>query len=106
MCSWKRWRQEYQLWQRRWGIPEIVTHKKSALLVQPRSPASMAKAIRSILLDPSLADRLTSNAYSLAESTYSPERRAQALVRLYDSVYREGKVLSRADRHTYSVLST
>ena len=44
------------------GVPEIVQHEASALLVSPQTPAAMAQAIHQILTDDGLAQRLVANA--------------------------------------------
>lgn len=43
------------------GIPFLVEHRKTALLVPPGSPEMMADAIKQIMEDISLADRLVTN---------------------------------------------
>lgn len=40
------------------GVPYIVEHEKTALLVEPRAPADMAAALLRVLTDPPLANRL------------------------------------------------
>ena len=46
------------------GVPYIVTHERSALLVPPGQPEAMAKALIRLLGDPALADRLRTHAMS------------------------------------------
>ena len=41
------------------GIPELVEHERSGLLVQPRDPAAIADAVDRIILEPGLAERLS-----------------------------------------------
>jgi glycosyltransferase involved in cell wall biosynthesis len=43
------------------GVPFIVTDEITALLVPPKSPAAMANAIRRLMDDPALSDKLIEN---------------------------------------------
>lgn len=49
------------------GIPYLLTHEHDALLVPPNDPQAMANAIRRILTEPGLAERLSRNARAKAE---------------------------------------
>lgn len=49
------------------GLPYLVTHEHDALLVPPNDSQAMADAIRRILTEPSLAERLSRNARATAE---------------------------------------
>jgi glycosyltransferase involved in cell wall biosynthesis len=68
------------------GVPEIVQHEASALLVSPQTPASMAQAIHQILTDDGLVQRLVANAANLLISKHSPDQYARSLLRLYQVV--------------------
>ena len=68
------------------GIPEIVRHRESALLVPSRSPGLLAHAIEEILSEPDLRSSLTANARAAIAAKHSPEARARTLVDLYRSV--------------------
>jgi glycosyltransferase involved in cell wall biosynthesis len=48
------------------GIPFLVEHRKSALLVPPRDPAGMARAVLDLLDDPRFAERLVRAGKDLA----------------------------------------
>ena len=49
------------------GIPYLLEHEHDSLLVPPHNPEAMASAIRRILTEPGLAQRLSSNARRKAE---------------------------------------
>lgn len=49
-------------------LPYIWTHEHDALLVPPNDPEAMANAIRRILTEPGLAERLSRNARAKAET--------------------------------------
>jgi len=68
------------------GIPEIVTDRKTGLLIQPGSPDDMAAALALLLSDPRLSESLVSNARELITNRYSPQSRTQSLVKLYEQV--------------------
>lgn len=65
------------------GIPEIVRHRESALLVPPRSPARLVEAIEEVLSERDLRCSLTACARALIAERHSPEARARVLVDLY-----------------------
>ena len=49
------------------GMPHLVTHEQDALLVPPNDPQAMAAAVRRILTEPGLAERLSRGARRKAE---------------------------------------
>jgi glycogen(starch) synthase len=67
------------------GVPEIVRHGQSAILVEPRKPRALANGISLLLADHSLARQLGANALR-AVLDYSPLARAQALIQIYDEL--------------------
>jgi glycosyltransferase involved in cell wall biosynthesis len=50
------------------GMPFLVRHRESALLVEPADVEAMAGAVRSVLTEPGLAGRLSHNGRRLAET--------------------------------------
>ncbi|OWW22233.1 glycosyltransferase family 4 protein [Noviherbaspirillum denitrificans] len=67
------------------GVPYIVEHGKTALLVPPKSPGEMAAAIASLLADPSLAGRLRdAGIESVQQYTWANVR--ERLLRTYEQV--------------------
>ena len=69
------------------GIPEMVTHGETALLVQPRQTELMASAIDLLLSNANLAGNLARQARTTVEKSYSPEYRARTLLQIYTDVY-------------------
>ncbi len=55
------------------GVPYMVKHEQSALLVEPGDVKAMAHAVRRLIRDPQLASTLSSNGRIMAEQS-SPER--------------------------------
>lgn len=68
------------------GVPEILTHNESALLVPPDKPAAMAAAIEQVLNDSNLARRLVTTAADLVIKNHLPEQYARSLLTLYGEV--------------------
>jgi glycosyltransferase involved in cell wall biosynthesis len=77
------------------GIPEIAKDQEQALLVPPRDPAAMARALDVLLSSPETTDKLVTAARTLAATRYSPGQRAQELVALYGSVLAKWQLKSR-----------
>jgi glycosyltransferase involved in cell wall biosynthesis len=68
------------------GVPEMVADNKSALLVPPNDPSSLADAIERLLADKVLAQRLATNAGTLVQTRFDPENYARALLKIYREV--------------------
>jgi glycosyltransferase involved in cell wall biosynthesis len=68
------------------GVPEIVNHGESALLVEPGNPETMSAALARILTEPGLADRLKKRSLELIPERHEPEARARKLVAIYRSL--------------------
>jgi glycosyltransferase involved in cell wall biosynthesis len=65
------------------GIPEIVTDRESALLIEPGDCAAMTQATAALLNDADLRGRLTNCAGRLILARYTPETRVQRLLGIY-----------------------
>ena len=68
------------------GIPEIVSHRESALLIPPRDAQAMSAALQEILTNRQLADALTQRAEELVLTRHTPELRARHLTEIYAGV--------------------
>lgn len=66
------------------GIPDLIQHEKTGLLVPPGDQDALNDAVERLLLDKALAAELATNAYQLAQSK-TPEAMADA----YQIVYRD-----------------
>ncbi|PYS21090.1 MAG: hypothetical protein DMF72_18790 [Acidobacteria bacterium] len=76
------------------GVPEIVENETSALLISANDPKQMAAAIKRVLGDEELAERLTKNAATLITKNHSPEQYARSLMALYhDTINRRRQYL-------------
>ena len=71
------------------GVPEMVSHGESALLIQPGNCQAMTGAIASLLADASLARKLADRARQLVLDRHAPEARTRRLVETYCRILRE-----------------
>ncbi|QOY88742.1 glycosyltransferase family 4 protein [Paludibaculum fermentans] len=67
------------------GLPEIVRHEETGLLVR-NSAGEVAAAVRRILNEPGLADRLAAAGRALVESRFTMERMAADTLAVYRKV--------------------
>jgi glycosyltransferase involved in cell wall biosynthesis len=71
------------------GIPEIVEHERTGLLVPVDDPKALAEAIGRLLDDPQLRERLVDAAETVTSVRYTPEAMAASYEALYSEVLRE-----------------
>ena len=64
------------------GNPEVAPDGKVAILVPPRDPDTLAKAIIRILIDKDLAEYLSRNGYKRAINKYSQEKVAKRFIEI------------------------
>lgn len=68
------------------GVPEVVVHGKTGLLVPPEDPNALAEAIRQVLADPDLAGRMGEAGRRRAELLYGADRMAEQTLALYEEL--------------------
>lgn len=66
------------------GIPELVRHDISGLLVDAAHPQRIADAIRRLIEDPALRERLGAAAKSVVRERFDVRVTSQSLIRLFD----------------------
>lgn len=74
------------------GIPEMVTHGESALLLKPGDAGAMADAIARVIENPRLGESLAARAHALVVERHNPERRTTRLVEIYRRLAQQGIV--------------
>lgn len=67
------------------GIPEVLVHGKSGLLVPRRKPSALRDAILRLAAEPELRNSL-STAAAAAVSEYTPARYASCLLEIYEGI--------------------
>ena len=73
------------------GVPEMVEHEESALLVPAGDTDALAIAMARLLIDPQLAQKLTAHAAMLVATRYSPETYVRHLLEIYREVISTSK---------------
>jgi glycosyltransferase involved in cell wall biosynthesis len=68
------------------GVPEMVSHRETGLLVPPRDSTALAGALLELLRNPLLARSLSAKGAILVQSRFSLDARMRQLVSLYHSV--------------------
>ena len=66
------------------GIPEMITHEETGLLVQPSDEAALAAAIVRLLRDEGLAIRLGAQGRLVARERFSAKRMVEQIAVLYE----------------------
>jgi glycogen(starch) synthase len=78
------------------GLPEVVAHEETGLLVEKENSRALARAVVSLLSHPEVAARMGDSARARAQRLFGWERHVNA----YDALYRE---LAAAKRETAGV---
>ena len=68
------------------GIVNVIKDKENGLLVEPRSPAEIARAIEQLLSQEKLCERLAQDALKTVESRFSLETMTRQVEQVYRSV--------------------
>jgi glycosyltransferase involved in cell wall biosynthesis len=66
------------------GIPDVVIHQETGLLVPPRDSAALAQAILKVYRDRELAARLGQKGYAVVHQKFSAEAMAGKVIDLYE----------------------
>ena len=69
------------------GVTDVAAHDKTAILVAPGSPDSIADGLLKMLHDPSLRNRLAVAALETIKASYGLDSRCQKYEELYHSLY-------------------
>jgi len=68
------------------GLPEMVRHAESGLVVPPEDPAALADAVVCLAEDGEMRDRLSRSAAGMARRRFSAGRMASATLELYGRI--------------------
>lgn len=72
------------------GIPEGIKDHKTGLLIEPNNPKQLAKAIKELLTDKKLYNKIVKNLEKEADK-YSPETIGKQRMKVYEELTRESK---------------
>ncbi len=67
------------------AIPEVLQHRRNALLVPPGDVAALAAAIAELAADPALRDRLAAAGHALYQREFTAQAYADRMIALYRS---------------------
>ena len=70
------------------GIPEVVADGETGILVPPRDPAALAEALRKLLADPALRQRMGAAGLVRVRTTFSAVHMVRNTLRAYQHVAR------------------
>ncbi|SDS03557.1 glycosyltransferase [Microlunatus soli] len=74
------------------GIPEVVDHRRTGLLVPESDPEALAEALTELITDPALAAALADAARARIEADFDAERQASRIAALFDSLHQPAEV--------------
>lgn len=72
------------------GVPEIVQHEATALLVPPRNPGALAEAISRLLGEEDFAAQLARRASEEVSLRFTPGVYRESLLRIYEEIAQSG----------------
>jgi len=69
------------------GVPEIVKHEKTGILVKPKDIRGIAQAIKKLIGNPTIMEQLGTNAHSLVVKIFSAEKMVSEIDLIYKKFY-------------------
>ena len=76
------------------GVPELIEDHKTGLLVSPRDPQSLAKAIRKVLSDPTVASRMGAEGRAVVQERFTVDRMVANTTAIFDAAMQNAGVQS------------
>ena len=70
------------------GVPDVLVHRETGLLVPPRDPRALAEAVLKLYLDRALAARLAQHGQEAVRDKYSTEAMARKTIAVYERLAR------------------
>jgi glycosyltransferase involved in cell wall biosynthesis len=68
------------------GVPEVVVNGVTGVLVRPRDPSALAKAIHTLLADPLLAHKMGAAGRSRVQREFSSATMVERVTRIYEEI--------------------
>lgn len=82
------------------GVNEVVVDRETGLLVSPADPPALASAIRTVLSDPILAERLGAAGKSRVHREFSAERMVERTTDIYEEILARSGGFTAASHRT------
>lgn len=73
------------------GIPSIITHSETGLLVEPKNPRALAKTMRYLIEHPDIARKIAENAKRIARKRHHPDYVTAQVLEAYRQVLKMEK---------------
>jgi len=73
------------------GIPEIIEDGRTGILVPPRNPIKMAKAIKKLIEDPSLYEQISINGINEVKEKYTNEKVINQIDNYINNLFKQSK---------------
>jgi len=71
------------------GVPELIEDHKTGLLVPPRDPQALARAIRDMLSDPAAASKLGAAGRALVQERFTVDRMVANTTATFDAAMQD-----------------
>lgn len=78
------------------GVPELIGDRKTGLLVPPRDPQALARAIRDMLSDPTAALRMGAEGRALVRERFTVDRMVASTTAIFDAAMNDAGVQAPA----------
>ena len=76
------------------GLPDLITHKETGFLVQPRDPEGLAASVLHLLQNPEVARNLADSAMVSAQQRFSVKRLISDMDQFYRQLLQQKSILS------------
>ncbi|MBM7855889.1 glycosyltransferase involved in cell wall biosynthesis [Desulfohalotomaculum tongense] len=76
------------------GIPEVIENRQTGLLVEPKNPAELAKAIAGLLEDRQWAEEMGAAGRKLVKEKFTVEKMVGRTMNLYRQLLQEKEIIS------------
>jgi glycosyltransferase involved in cell wall biosynthesis len=76
------------------GIPELIEDHKTGLLVPPRDPQALARAIREVLSDPTAASKMGAEGRAVVQERFTVDRMVANTMAIFDAAMQDASLRS------------
>jgi glycosyltransferase involved in cell wall biosynthesis len=68
------------------GIPELISHNKTGILVSPENPKEIANAVNELLSNPEKVNKLTTNGYNFVKNNLTWDVMLPKFIQFYENL--------------------